>query len=696
MKILHLNTYDITGGAARAAYRLYKGLLSLGRDCNVLVRDKASVDDSVFAVATQSGPDQSEGVFFLETVIQQCYAKHNRTHISNTLFSIPYFGWDVSDLPLVRAADILNLHWINGLLPLFSLKKLFSLGKPVVWTLHDQWAFTGGCHYSAGCEKYCEKCSDCPQLADDPFGLTKMVLKDKMAVFKDAPLCIVTPSRWMKDCVQKSRLLTNMRTEVIPNGLETDIFKPYPKRKAKEKFGILPETLTLLFGAEYVNEKRKGFDAFMAAMRHCLETPDFKSLAEAGRIKIMCFGHPGEELETLNIQVVPLGYLPSDQEIRDAYCAADIFIQSSLEDNLPNTVLEAMSCGTPVAAFSAGGIPDMVKEGISGKLAPVGDSRALGEAVISLVFKPEALKTMGRMCRKAALEKYALDIQARSYAALYDELNKRLNKTVKTASDHSISKSRKDSQDSGALSAPFVAEPDAHFRQVYDQVLLKALKWYSLKRETEFRSLMTLSDDWKNQINVLNHRADERLEKINILTARLKASEDDRRQKDGDIETLWHQLKELEQDRRDRDLEMDRMAGQLKNLAADADERLEKINILTARLKASEDDRRRIGRHMEALWRQLEDAEKDRQARGQEIERLAARIAASEADGAERLEKINILNKQLQESDEDRVNLAESVEKISGKLQQTLQENERILNQWAVRCLRRMGIVNRN
>ena len=352
----------------------------------MLVRYKDSTDDSVFCVTPNNPEEKDDKRFLLDVVVQGQYINSHRTDISNTIFSLPYSGLDLSALPMIMATDIINLHWVAHYQSLLTLKKVFSLSKPVVWTLHDQWAFTGGCHYGAGCRKYRTDCMECPQLDDDSFNLPAAILRDKQEFIKGADLTIVTPSRWMAECAKESRLFKDLRVEVIPNSLETDLYIPLIKAEAKERMGLDGDIVTLLFGGEDGNERRKGFKELIAAIQRCLKDEAFQSLVKTGKIRLICFGHPNDEIETLGIPVDPLGYLDSDEKIRNAYASADIFILPSLEDNLPNTVLEAMSCGTPVVAFDTGGIPEMVESGVTGQIVPLGDSVKMGEALLSLIF----------------------------------------------------------------------------------------------------------------------------------------------------------------------------------------------------------------------------------------------------------------------------------------------------------------------
>jgi glycosyltransferase involved in cell wall biosynthesis len=515
MKIVQINTYDIRGGAARAAYRLHRGLLQIGQDCRMLVKRRDSTDSSVSCIVPKNLAEKFDKDFLLSTVIQGHYINSHRTDISNTIFSLPYPGYDLSALLPVQATDIVNLHWVaNHYQSPLTLQELFALGKPVVWTLHDQWAFTGGCHYAAGCEKYRQDCVACPQLADDPFDLPAAVLKDKRKLFKGANLTIVTPSRWLAACARESRLFKDLRVEVIPNSLEANVFSPLPKAEAKENVGIPAEAVTLLFVADHGGEKRKGFRELKAAIQCCLEDAEFQELVRNDKIRLLCFGHPNDEFEAMGVPAVSLGYLDSNQEIRAAYAAADLFILPSLEDNLPNTMLESMSCGTPVVAFDVGGIPDVVVNGVTGRLAPVGDVRKLAGAILYLVFNPERREEMGQNCRKVMVEGYSLAVQAQRYLELYQELLQEYKLSTRGVPEDSASELDQTeapavAPKAGALPVYLETAVGPHFQDISDQVLFKALKEFAPARE---RAYQAAREQLKQQGQQLK-RQEERLQR---------------------------------------------------------------------------------------------------------------------------------------------------------------------------------------
>ena len=472
MRIVQINTSDIRGGAARAAYRLHCALRQAGADSSMAVVQKSSTDPFVLAVEpTNDAETEGESFFFLRAVQEQ-YISCHRTELSNTLFTFPYPGYDVAHLPTVAAADVVNLHWVAFCQSPVTLRRLFDLEKPVVWTLHDMWPFTGGCHYAATCEGYRTDCAGCPQLAEDPFDLPAAVLRDKIELFRGANLTIVTPSKWLAACARESRLFRGVRVEAIPNALETELYLPTPKREAKKALGIPADTVTLLFGAENAEERRKGFQELVAAIGHCRENESFRTLADQGKVRVICFGRADAALATLGLPTVSLGYLTSDEQIARVYAAADIFVLPSLEDNLPNTMLEAMSCATPVIAFDVGGMPDLVTDGKTGLLVPPGDVRALGAAIASLVANPELRADMGRNCRALVTGQYDLKHQARNYLELYRDLTGRApgaGRSEEPGPEHH-----------SPCGVPVNVELGPGTREVYDRVLLKALREYVL------------------------------------------------------------------------------------------------------------------------------------------------------------------------------------------------------------------------
>ncbi|MBW4483584.1 MAG: glycosyltransferase [Tildeniella torsiva UHER 1998/13D] len=426
LKIVQISTSDIQGGAARAAYRLHQGLRLVNQDSLVLARDRSSDDQFVCSVADLKHTEIPSDDDSLYSEIQPNYINNNRTELSNTLFSYPYPAIDLTKIEQINQADIINLHWIAWFQSAETIASLLALGKPVVWTLHDMAAFTGGCHYSSGCQKYQTNCSQCPQLRDDRYDLAASILQDKISKLSSfSNLTIVTPSQWLANCARSSQLFKDRQIEVIPYGININAFSPIPKIVAKSHLGIPESTLTLLFGADYSVEKRKGVDLLVQALIKCFQDPLAQEILKEGRVKILNFGHGCsslDRLESLGIPIVSLGYVTSDEELSYIYSAANIVILPSLEDNFPNLLLESMSCGTPVIAFSVGGMVDLIDNDKTGRLVALNDVDGLSKAILDALKNPNRYEEMGLQARLKIEQGYSLSEQANRYLKLYKEL----------------------------------------------------------------------------------------------------------------------------------------------------------------------------------------------------------------------------------------------------------------------------------
>lgn len=421
MNILIVNTFDIFGGAARAAYRLHKGLIRIGMNAFMLVKEKQSQDEKVLRVIPQTDESSLHQLEIIHTITED-YIKNNRTDSSLGRFSLGYPGYDLTGAKIIKEVDLINLHWVDGFLSVESISSLLELGKPIVWTLHDVNPFTGGCHYPAGCTLFKDDCRLCPQLIKDPYNLPQFNLKSKISQFRDKNLTIVTPSKWMAKEAKHSAVFKHSRVVVIPNSIETDIFTPQNKKQAKGKFDIAENTVTILTGASRWKPKRKGFEEFLSAMKHCLDNKNFRNLVYENRIFLLCFGSPANAIKDMGIPYKSFGRVRSDPLLSDIYNAADLFLLPSTEDNLPNTMVEAMSCGIPVIAFNTGGMPDMIRDGITGRLVPPGNTEVLAQAIIHLVFHPSERTKMGEESRRLIEGCYKLEDQAENYARLFKTL----------------------------------------------------------------------------------------------------------------------------------------------------------------------------------------------------------------------------------------------------------------------------------
>jgi glycosyltransferase involved in cell wall biosynthesis len=337
----------------------------------------------------------------------------------NVNFSIAKAGISIINNTNIKAADIIHLHWFNrGYLSLFRLKELSNLNKPIIWTLHDMWAFTGGCHYSNGCDRYKNQCGFCPVLnSNREKDISRKTWKRKVETFMNMNMSIVTCSKWLGKCAESSSLLKMKTVFVIPNTLDTHIFKPIEKNVARNILNLPQDKKFVLFGAtSAASEERKGFKYLIESLNLLYQN----NVELSKKIEVLVFGaSSSNEIEKLPYRIHFLGNLYDEYSLTLCYNAADVFIAPSLEDNLPNTVMEAISCGTPVIAFAVGGIPDMIEHNRNGYLAKPYEPEDLAKGITTLLLNDHILAKMSTNARNKVLYEFNMNKIACSYLDLY-------------------------------------------------------------------------------------------------------------------------------------------------------------------------------------------------------------------------------------------------------------------------------------
>lgn len=379
MKITIVSTWDIKGGASIAAFRLHDALKHEGHKVNMLVNSKSSNSDTVF---TPSFSKVHAIKSFLRFSYERFIFKHYQKDKSLLFtFSIANTGMDISKHILIKQANIINLHWFNfGFLSLSALKKLFALNKPIVWTLHDMWAFTGGCHYTGNCTKFLTECNNCPYLKKpSDKELSYKIFNKKLTLFKNQKnLIFATCSNWLKNEAEKSALISKFPIYTVPNAIDTDTFKPFADIVSlKKRLGLKENKKYILFGAANINEKRKGFHFLLESLELLEKT--------LNKNETIIFGKNQKENKLkMPFFYREVGSLDSVMKLIQFYSIANIFILPSIQDNLPNTVVESMACGTPVVAFNSGGVTDLIDH----KIAEFGLDRLLKSMKNIKVFEP--------------------------------------------------------------------------------------------------------------------------------------------------------------------------------------------------------------------------------------------------------------------------------------------------------------------
>lgn len=410
MKVLLISKSD-DGGAGRAAYRLHKGLQESGVDSQMLVESKSSDDQAVIGSQGFLPKLMSKLKLtnYLDGIPLQLNRKVERGNFSLELVNDP-LGPQVAKIN----PDIVNLHWVSyGYLQIETLPKF---KKPVVWTCHDMWSFTGGCHYSRQCERYINSCGACPELfSSKERDLSRWVWQRKAKAWKNLNLTIITPSVWLADCAKASSLFKNVRVEVIPNGIDLKKYKPFDRRVARDLLNLPQDKKLILFGAMDTTDRRKGF--------HLLQ-PALQSLSGAGfEADVVVFGASAPtKPNDFGLKAHYLGSLRDDVSIGLTYAAADVFVAPSTQENLPNTVMEAFACGTPSVAFKIGGLPDMIEHEKNGYLAKPYEIEDLARGIAWVLEDEDRHKKLCTAAREKATKEYSLELQASRYLSVFKEL----------------------------------------------------------------------------------------------------------------------------------------------------------------------------------------------------------------------------------------------------------------------------------
>ena len=409
LKVVHLNSYENNGGAGRAASRLVGALQQEGLDASLWVNYSFEAHPSPHNFSKAFLPKIITAIqIILERILTKIRIKPIKTP-----FSIPFFGKDISRHPAVKESDIIHLHWINhAFLRPKDLAKLQKLNKPIVWTFHDSNAFTGGCHVRYACTHFEQACGNCPVVnspsVDD---ISHQIWKAKKQAYAGLALQVIAPSQWMANSAKKSALFTKSPIHTIPNTLNTSVFVPSDKALAREKLGLPADAFLILSGfMPSANDKHKGADLLVEALR---------IFAQTHEAELVVFGNrTAGDLPDFNSKTTFLGTITEEEKLALCYAAADVFITPSIEDNLPNTVLESLACGTPVVAFTTGGIPDMVKHQHNGYLAQGASPKELAKGLV-WVKNHSNKAALATAARETVLANFSESVVAQQHIKLY-------------------------------------------------------------------------------------------------------------------------------------------------------------------------------------------------------------------------------------------------------------------------------------
>ncbi|MDQ6672249.1 MAG: glycosyltransferase family 4 protein [Chloroflexota bacterium] len=412
MNVVHLSYSDGEGGAARAAYRLHQGLRAADVNSRMLVQFKVTDDETVISTHARSrmGNTLARLRRSVDPAPLHVYGRYDQLD-----FSLGWLPESIASQVARLSPHVVNMHWVCG--GLMRIESLRRLNVPVVWTLHDMWPFTGGCHYSGGCGGYTRNCGTCPQLhSRQQLDLSRWVWRRKHTAWADVPLTIVTPSSWLGELAKASSLFSRCRVHVIPYGLNTRVFRPVGRELARDLLGLPAAKILVVFGALTTADPRKGFQFLQPALRR-LSQSDYRE-----RIEVVIFGSATHSLNLHGLNVRNLGTLHDDVTLALAYSAADVTVVPSVEENLPLVAIESLACGTPVVSFDSTGLADLVDHRQNGYRAACFEPDDLAAGIEWVVADPERWHRLSEAARIKAEAALSLEAQAYAYARVYEEV----------------------------------------------------------------------------------------------------------------------------------------------------------------------------------------------------------------------------------------------------------------------------------
>jgi len=409
--VTHLSYWDKAGGAAVAAWRLHQGMQRLGVESRMISRRRISQGPDVSCI--------SSDLFEAADVFIQRRVKPAQPP-GATLFSFSPVTIPLMEHPWIAAADVVHLHQLSDFISPEDIEQLGASGKTVFWTFHGQWAYTGGCHYVGGTRRLPEDWEGTAQVDERLHPLVRMELERKKRIFSRSNIQVIAPCEWMAREAAASGVFAEERIHVVPYGIDLAVYSPAAAGTSAENAREEEGRVSLLFGCQNLTERRKGYQELREALILCMADPIFAKAAREGLIYLRTFGRkPAEEMD-LPIPVTHAGVLGEESEVVGLFRSSSAFVCPTLDDNLPNVVMESLACGCPVVGFATGGVPDMVRHDQNGLLAPQGDVAGLARRLKDFCLD----ETLRRRLRDGAaatdLTRWSLEAQAGCILGLYD------------------------------------------------------------------------------------------------------------------------------------------------------------------------------------------------------------------------------------------------------------------------------------
>lgn len=425
MKITILGTYDRLWGASIATMRTAEALISVGAEVKFLVL-QAVTPQPYMDIIEQNAFDHrfSQWLLFREKAFLHFHdnpATRNDKKYFNFSFSLANTGRSVVKRQSIQKADIIHLNWTNNaFLSLRSVAELLPLKKPIVWTLHDQWAFTGGCHIGGypttmNCNHYVHQCGHCPYLRKpNENDLSRRQWLTKKKLYDSGLFHFTAPSTWMQQSAQSAGLLQNHPVSLIPHPINTRVFQPQDQVQARQTLGLPFDKKLILFGSASLTNQHKGFPHLYKALQIIRQ--------ERQDIEVVIYGFAHTKPTLPDMPLHYLGMIKNDAELARCYAACDLLAIPSSVESFSLVTQEAHACGRPVVAFGVGGLTDLVEDDFNGYLVPYGDAAGLAESIRKVFASPDRYQRLCINARHRSVERFDYTVIGKRYLACYESL----------------------------------------------------------------------------------------------------------------------------------------------------------------------------------------------------------------------------------------------------------------------------------
>ena len=401
-KVTHLVISDLLG-AGRAALRISEAVKTAGYDSEVWVLNPGPLKAAKSIALSEKGK-------LGRMVTKKCNDLEMKGYAMPGYFHSDKYAVSYKDMPMIQSADLIHVHWINE--GIYSDHFLKDMNRPLVWTLHDMWPFTGGCHYTGDCRRFTGQCGICPCLGSAKASdLSSKGQQRRIQEYKNAALQFVGCSQWISEEANASRILreSGKTCIAIPNPIETRWFHARDKEDCRNLLGIQTKKKLILTGSINLRDQRKGASFLLEALGHL--DPETYALCT--------FGNP-EGFDTGSVETITFGNVFDDLHLSLIYSACDLFCAPSVQENLANTVMESLACGTPAVAFEIGGMPDMIHPGFNGQLAQPFDVLSLANAIDETASRGYDALAIA----KDTSERFGLEAIGKRYDSVYQKMLK--------------------------------------------------------------------------------------------------------------------------------------------------------------------------------------------------------------------------------------------------------------------------------